>query len=334
MIDSRFYDLAGPFSLGDLLDDLDVELLPCEGFLDEKINMPADLSIAKAGHIGFLNHKKFVDAINTSSASACFISEKLAPDLAPRKIIPIISKSPRAHFARIIGKMVKKRELGTQDTTYKAASSARIHMSAVIGEGAVIGEDAYIGPYCIIGPGVKIGAETVLEGHNQIECSEIGSHCQIKAGAQIGGEGFGMDSDEKGIINLPHIGRTILGDRVRIGSHSCIDRGFLGDTIIEDDVKVDNLVQIAHNCKIDSGTMIAAHSGISGSCKIGKNVLLGGAVGLADHLSIGDGAQLAASSGLMKDIPAGEIWAGTPATPIREQFRMIAATRKLIEKKK
>lgn len=332
MIDSRFYDLAGPVSLGELLSGLNVQPLPAENFLDENISVPADLAKAKAGHISFLGHRKYKGAIETSSATACFITEKLAANLAPRNIIPIISHTPRAHFARIVSRLVSKRDFG-DDASYQKSTSARIHSSAVIGDGAQIGDHAVIGPYCIIGPGVSIGARSVLEGHNMVECADIGDDCLIKSGAQIGGEGFGMDRDEQGIVNLPHIGRAIVGNRVRIGTHSCVDRGFLGDTIIHDDVKIDNLVQIAHNCSIGAGTMIAAHSGISGSCIVGKNVLMGGAVGLADHLEIGDGVQLAASSGVMHNIPAGEIWGGTPAGPIREQMRILAATRKLIEKK-
>lgn len=333
MIDSKFYDMAGPFSLEELLEGLDVETLPLEKFFEEAISAPAELSGAKPGDISFLGNRKFKNDLTASKATACFVTEKLAKDVSAQKIIPIISKTPRAHFARIVGKFVSRKTFGGK-ATFKKSPTARVHSSAVIGEGAVIGENVTIGPYCQIGPGVTIGEGTVLEGQNVIECAIIGRGCLIKAGAHIGGEGFGIDGDEKGVVNLPHIGRAILGDRVRIGAHTCIDRGFLGDTVLGNDVKIDNLVQIAHNCYIGEGTMIAAHTGISGSCNIGKNVLMGGAVGLADHLTVGDGAQLAASSGVMNDIPAGEIWAGTPALPIREQMRIISATRKLVGKKK
>ncbi len=334
MIDSRFYDLAGPFSLGTLISDLDVGEVLNEKFLDESISRPSELSIAKKGAISFLSSAKHKTSIDGAKATACFTNEKLAPLLAEQHIIPIISNSPRAHFARVVSRLVHKKTLDVDGAAPKIAASAKIHSTAIVGAGAVISDGVTIGPYAVIGPGVTVGKNSVLESHVNVECAEIGEHSLIKFGAQLGGEGFGMDGDETGIVNLPHIGRVIIGDRVRIGTHSCIDRGFLGDTVIEDDVKIDNLVQVAHNCHIGTGTMIAAHSGISGSCIVGKNVRMGGAVGLADHINVGDGAQLAAAAGVMHNVPAGEIWSGVPAQPIRDHMRMISATRKLIQKKK
>ena len=162
----------------------------------------------------------------------------------------------------------------------------------------------------------------------------IGEDCHIKANAVIGGAGFGIASDETGLIDIPHIGRVIIGDRVSIGSQTCVDRGQLGDTILEDDVKIDNLVQIAHNVVVGARTVMAGHVGVSGSCRIGSGVQLGGNVGLADHINVGDGASVAARAGVMHDIPAGEVWSGIPAMPIREHMRLISATRKLIKKSK
>jgi len=118
----------------------------------------------------------------------------------------------------------------------------------------------------------------------------------------------------------------------RIGANSCVDRGQLGDTRLGDDVKIDNLVQVAHNVEIGQGSRIAALGGISGSCKIGRNVMLGGAVGIADHISIGDNANIAAGSGIMKDIPSGEYWGGSPAQPMKSYMREVATMRRLARK--
>lgn len=333
MIDSRFYDIAGPVCLGDLLEEIPAQLLDDGNAREFMIHGPANLATAKAGQISFFSNKRQKALVETSEATACLVTERLAPVVAEKNIIPIISKTPRAHFARIIGKMVTRKMLGG-DNSYQKSSSARVHKSAVVGANVTISDDVYIGPYTVIGPGVSIGPRTVIEGHSFIDCAIIGADCHIKSSAQIGGAGFGMDVDEKGVVNLPHIGRVLIGDRVFVGSQTCVDRGFLGDTELHDDVKIDNLVQIAHNCKIGSGTMIAGQVGISGSCTIGKNVRLGGAVGLADHLTIGDNVQIAASSGVMNDIPDGEYWGGTPATPALEQARILAATRRLVKKKK
>ncbi len=333
MSDSPFYDSAGPFSLGELLSGLNVEPLISSALLDEIIHRPSDLRDAISGTITFLANAKHKTDLTGSKATACFTTEKLASDVSEQSIIPLISSTPRAHFARVVSRLIHQKSVGYAGKA-SIGAEAKVHPTAIIGEGAVIGSGALVGPFCVIGPGVKIGANCHLESHVVIQCAELGAFCIIKSGAQIGGEGFGMDGDESGIVALPHIGRAILGDRVRVGAHTCIDRGFLGDTVIGDDVKIDNQVQIAHNCKIGSGSMIAAHTGISGSCHVGKNVLMGGAVGLADHINVGDGAQIAASAGVMHNIPAGEIWSGTPAQPIRDHMRMISATRKLIKKKK
>ena len=308
--------------------------MPDEKFGEEIISSCANLASSEPSQISFLENKRHKDQVVTASATACFVPEKLAQIVGDRHIIPITSKSPKAHFARCLNKMVSPILLGEGGENPIIAKTAEIHPTSIIGKGAIIEDGVIVSPYAIIGPGVHIKARSYIGAHTHIECAVIGADCHIKANAVIGGAGFGVASDEIGLIDIPHIGRVIIGDRVLIGSQTCVDRGQLGDTILEDDVKIDNLVQIAHNVIVGAGTVMAGHVGVSGSCRIGSGVQLGGNVGLADHINVGDGASVAARAGVMHDIPAGEVWSGIPAMPIREHMRLISATRKLIKKPK
>ncbi|MGO4833705.1 UDP-3-O-(3-hydroxymyristoyl)glucosamine N-acyltransferase, partial [Rhizobiaceae sp. 2RAB30] len=132
---------------------------------------------------------------------------------------------------------------------------------------------------------------------------------------------------------IPQIGRVIMQNDVEIGANTTVDRGAMGDTVIGEGTKIDNLVQIAHNVRIGRGCVIAGHCGLSGSVTMGDFVMLGGRVGIADHITIGDRVQIAASSGLMHDVPSGERWAGSPARPMREFFKEVAAIRSLMKPK-
>ena len=333
MIDTRFFESCGPFSLSEILNGLSVETLGVK-FDEEMIKSAASLESSKPGDISFLGSAKHRDRLATAKATACFVPEKFAELVSDKGILPIVSKAPRAHFARAVSRLYKLRKFETTSDTAQIAKTAHIHKSVVIGGGAIIDDGVIIGPNVVIGPGVHIGANTIIGPNTVIDCAVVGDNCIIKACAVIGGAGFGVARDERGSIDIPHIGRVIIGARVSIGSQTCVDRGQLDDTELGDDVKIDNLVQVAHNVKIGNGTVIAGHAGISGSCTIGKNVQLGGNVGLADHLTIGDGASVAARAGVMHSIPAGEVWSGIPALPIRDHIRMVNAMRKLVAPKK
>jgi len=335
MIDPRFYNTHTDIALNDLLAQID--LAPLDGaYGDERIQKPSALSQSQPQDICFLADKRRADTLMTAKATACFVPEKLAHLVSEKRIIPIVCDAPRAAFARASLHLVSERSDAPSDSlihpTAKIAASANVHPTAIIGAHVLIADDVTIDPYAVIGRGVEIGARSFIGSHSQIECAIIGQDCRIKPTAVIGGTGFGVASDANGLINIPHFGRVIIGDRVSIGSQSCLDRGQLGDTVLGDDVKIDNLVQIAHNVQIGHGTMMAGHVGISGSCIIGANCQLGGRVGLADHVTIGDNAIITASSGVAQNIPAGEIWGGTPALPFREHMRIFAATRKLIRR--
>lgn len=333
-IDPRFYVSHGPFSLSELLDGLSANL-PDPVFADESVEALAPLAESQAGDLTFLKSKTSLSALDTAHATACFVTPELQELVGEKSIIPILSQTPRAHFARVAAKLVSPRsQSDTDGPAGKIAKTARVHSTAVLGAGVIIEDGVDIAPYAVIGPGVSIGAGSRIGAHCSVSFAILGTQCTLKDGAVIGGSGFGVTDDENGIIDIPHLGRVILGDGVSIGSQSCVDRGQLGDTVIGNHTKIDNLVQIAHNVRMGTACAIAGHTGISGSCVLGDRVTLGGSVGLADHIYIGDGASIAARSGVMHNIPAGETWLGTPAQPIRDEMRMIARMRKLTRTKK
>lgn len=208
-------------------------------------------------------------------------------------------------------------------------ASARIGAGALVSRGAVIGENAVIGANAVVGPSVRIGRGSHIGPTAVIVCSEIGEDCRIGPGAVIGEAGFGVAPGPGGLVDLPHFGRVMIGDGVRIGANCTIDRGMFGDTILRDRVRLDNLCHIAHNVDVGEDTLMAAFAGVSGSVKIGRGAMFGGRVGIVDHVTIGEGVRLAANASPAGDVPPGETWAGQPAQPIRKWLRELAVLKKL-----
>jgi len=200
-----------------------------------------------------------------------------------------------------------------------------IAAGAAVAEGAHVGSKTQIGHGVTIGRNVAIGDECVIHAGVHIYSDiRIGNRCIIHSGTVIGADGFGYTTDGKTIVKIPQIGSVVIGNDVEIGANCGIDRGAIDDTVIEDFVKIDNLVQIAHNCHIGAGTMIAAQVGLAGSTIIGKGVQIGGQAGFAGHLTVGDGARISAQAGVIGDVAAGEEVTGFPARPRKEFMRMIA----------
>lgn len=218
------------------------------------------------------------------------------------------------------------------DPSAKIAPSARIGAGSVVGPRSVIGEGVVVMPRVTIGADVVIGAGTILHpGVVIYDRCRIGAQCLFHGNVVIGADGFGFvpDPQGRGVIKVPHIGTVEIGNGVEIGSCSCVDRGKFGATRIGDGTKIDNLVQVGHNCDIGRSVLICGTTGIGGSVSIGDGVVIGGCTGVVDNVKIGAGARIGAKTGVLNNVPAGETWTGLPACPHRQQMRTWAAVRKL-----
>lgn len=227
----------------------------------------------------------------------------------------IVVEDPLAAFVRVL-------EAWYPEPGFEGAihPTARLGRNVVIHPGVVIGAECEVGDDTVLFPNVVLYART-----------RIGRRCRIHAGAVLGADGFRYHPTAQGALRVPHVGGVRIGDDVEIGAVSTVDRGFLVDTEIGDGCKLDNLVQIGHNCRLGRSVIIAAQTGVSGSCVIGDGVLIAGQVGFADHLTIGAGARIGARSGVHRDIPSGETWLGAPAMPVAQTMRIFGVWKDLPE---
>jgi UDP-3-O-[3-hydroxymyristoyl] glucosamine N-acyltransferase len=326
MPDPRFFEDLGPVSLLDIARIADA-VAADPGRLGDLIHTAAPLGRAEAGSVTFLADRRYGAELAQTRASACFVRQADA-ERAPEGCLALITPEPLAAYARAAARLHRPRR--------PPADPARVHPSAefedevVVAPGAVIGPDvqigrgSYIGPNAVIGVGVRLGRGCSIGPGASIGFALIGDGVHILAGAVIGEAGFGVAGGRGGAIDVPQLGRVILQDGVTVGANSCIDRGMWDDTVVGENTKIDNLVQIGHNVRLGRNCAVAAHTGISGSSLIGDGVRFGGRAGIADHVVIGDGAQVMAAAGVMREIPAGETWGGVPAMPARQWMRQVA----------
>jgi|SRR5882724_6300544 len=293
-----------------------------EGNPEHRISGFASVAAAKLGDLIFVESPKQLEAA-TKSAAACVV---LGPEIKMAGKTVLRAKNPRLAFARAIAWMVPVEQIAKEihptavvASSVKLGSNVAIGPYAVIESGAEIGEGTEIGAHCFVGAGVRIGAGCRIYPRVTIAgCARLGSRVVLHSGAVIGSDGFGYVPSETGFEKFPQIGFVEIGDDVEIGANTTIDRGALDATRIGRGVKIDNLVQIGHNCEIGEHTVISAQAGLAGSSNVGRNVMLGGQVGIAGHGRIEDGAQLAPKTGVAagKVIRAGTIMFGAPARPI------------------
>lgn len=336
MVDLRFHAYAGPQTISALLALAQHSSNDAAGHDDILIHGANEIGLAGQGDIVLLAKKSYATELQDCTASAVVTSAALI-DLIPDGIFCIVADDPQALFTKILEILYPNDVRHIALATLQNNDALAFEDDVVIGAGAVVGSNveigsgSIIGPNSVIGAGVTIGRDTVIGANVSIECAHIGDQVIIHAGARIGTQGFGWLDHGKTNTKIPQLGRVIIQDRVEVGTNSTIDRGALGDTSIGEGTKIDNLVQIGHNCRIGRNCLIAASTGLSGSTIVGDSVLMGGGVGTSGHLSIGDGSVIHGRAAVTKDWPAGSMLAGAPAQDIKGFWRELAVLRRLVK---
>lgn len=335
MVDTRFHTSAGPIALGALLATLPEPPPEPAGAGSVIIAGAEELDVADSSHLALAVGREYADALRQTGAGAVVVDSKLA-DLVPDGVVAIVS--PRAHelFVDLLERLYP---LGTRgvvagllDPTGAAPlleEGVRLGQNVVLGSGVEIGRNAVIGANTVIGRGVTIGRNAVIGANVSIECAHLGNNVVVHPGARIGTEGFGWLEHGRRNRKVPQLGRAIIQDAVEIGANTTIDRGALGDTVIGEGTKIDNLVQIGHNCRIGRYCLIAAHCGLAGSTVVEDSVLMGGRASTAGHLRIGTGAMVLAGSGVARNVAAGARVGGSPAQDARQWWKEVALLRRM-----
>ena len=315
-----------------------------EGNPDTTVSSFGKIEEATAGQLSFLANPKYNDYLYTTKASLIIVSESLQ-----------LQKNITATLIRVKDAYTAFATLLTTYQNIKAQQKKGIETPSHIASTATLGTDVYIGAFAYVGEKVTIGnntkifpgayiAENVSIGNNTTihagvkiyEDCVIGNDVIIHAGTVVGSDGFGFAPQPDGSYQkVPQIGNVIIEDQVEIGANTTIDRATMGSTIIKKGVKLDNLIQIAHNVEIGSQTVIAAQTGISGSTKLGQKIMIGGQAGIAGHLTIADGVKIAGGAGVTKNLDGeGKSYAGFPAEDAKQSLKTQVYTRQLPELEK
>ena len=344
MSEPQFFSAATSLDFGEVASISGVTL-PDGADSARRVTGAAALETAGPDDAAYMDNPKYVEALAGTRAGICLVSPRFASRV-PAGTVALVVPAPYHAFARLLARFFPE-ALRPQSVfgSQGVAPGAFVHATAVleagvvvdpgavIGAGAEIGSGTVIASHAVIGPQVRIGRNCSIGAGATLQATLLGNRVIIHPGARIGQDGFGFAMSPKGHMKVPQIGRVIIQDDVEIGANTCIDRGASRDTVIGEGTKIDNLVQIGHNCVIGRHCVIVSQVGIAGSSTLEDFVVLGGQVGLAGHLTIGMGAQVAAQSGVAGDVPRGAKYGGYPAQPALSWARESAMLKSMLAKR-
>lgn len=292
-----------------------------EGNPEAKISTFAKIEEGHPGAISFLANEKYTHYIYSTESSAVLVRQDFVPESKISTTLIRVA-DPYATIAallRMVSEILNKPKKGIEQPCYIAdgveiPEDAYVGAFAYIASGAKIGSGAQIYPQTFVGEGATVGSQTILySGVKIYKGCKIGDRCIIHSGAVIGADGFGFAPVDGHYEKIPQLGIVEISDDVEIGANTTVDRATMGATKIHKGVKLDNLIQIAHNVEVGESTVMAAQVGIAGSTKVGANCMMGGQVGIAGHLVVGEGCQIGAQAGVKSDVKQGAKMLGTPA---------------------
>jgi UDP-3-O-[3-hydroxymyristoyl] glucosamine N-acyltransferase len=295
----------------------------------------APLQAAGSGEVSFFHNRKYLPELARTRAGAVILAAEFA-DRVPAGTAALVVADPHIGWARVAALFHPvapvqggRHPSAVIDPAAVIDPTAEIGPLAVIGAGAEIGAECRIGAGAVIGPGVVMGAQCRVGPLATVTHAILGHRVYVYPGARIGQEGFGFAITQHGFLTVPQLGRVILEDDVEVGANSTVDRGAALDTVIGAGSRLDNLVQIGHNCQLGRCCVVAGQAGMAGSTVLGDFVQVAAQAGLTGHLRIGARARIGAQAGIMSDVAAGAEVIGSPAMPVREFFRNVAVLRRL-----
>ena len=338
MADPRFFKKTDCLSVAEIAQIGEISL-PEGTDTSKTFKNVAGLDTAGPEDVSWAFIPKVRESLKNTKAGAVIVPEKFL-DLVPAGCLALVSKDPHRSYGLVASAFYPRQitpfisEKAYVDETASLGEGCRIEAGAYIGAGVKLGVRCHIHPNAVIEQGVQMGDDCTVGANATVSHCIAGNKVYIYAGCHIGQDGFGFAmSPAMGPQKVPQLGRVIIGNDVEIGSSSCVDRGAMGDTVIGDGVRIDNLVQVAHNVKLGRCCILVSQVGIAGSCEFGDFVVAGGQAGFAGHLKVGTGAQIGAQSGIMSEVPPGVILMGSPAVPHKEFMRQVLAVKKLTQNK-